>query len=389
MKIIQNNKSPPGMTEKEYIDDAQSEIKVFAKMAAEQMYSRVMFDKGITKIISKLLENLKSETLKEKCKQILPRFALMIYLYNRQLVQAYAGWFTAALALTLGGKKGVSASEVKTGAGEISRQLIQTPYFRSLVLSISDSAYNRAVPLETWGKLYMERVTDLTDKIAMSEAKEDYSGNVNLRNIAEMTIRYEHNLDMISDLRDSGVKLVYIEPHANASKRCAKYQVGGWMHRSGLYSLDGTSGEIDGIQYRPLSYATDNPIDRYTTKAGKTYQNGCITGFNCRHRLIPYEKGNKPDVIPASVINRQREIESTQRSYERRIRLCKDYALQYKGQNDKKYKYYRLRATEINKEYIAYSKQNNVPFYRERTRIIENYREYVPKEYRKEKKVNA
>ena len=96
-----------------------------------------------------------------------------------------------------------------------------------------------------------------TEALVKADAKEDYSTNVNLRNIAEMQIRYEHQQDMIQSLRDNGTRLVYIVPHANASERCEKYQVGGSLHPSGLYSLDGTTGTTaEGVDYHLNSRQT-------------------------------------------------------------------------------------------------------------------------------------
>ena len=182
---------------------------------------------------------------------------------------------------------------------------------------------------------------------------------------------------MIEELRANGQKLVYIEAHANCSKRCEKYQVGGSMHPSGLYSLDGTSGvTADGVKFLPLEFATNNPIDLYTTRAGKTYQNGCITGFNCRHKLIPYVPQQPPTIIPEKAIRERRAIELRQREMEREIRYQKRLALQTKGIYPAKAAKARAEAVRLNNEYIAFCKKHKVAFYPDRTKVLKGERAF-------------
>lgn len=113
--------------------------------------------------------------------------------------------------------------------------------------------------------------------------------------------------------------------------------LGGSLHPSGGYSLDGTEGvTADGVRYKPLEFSADNPIDRYITRSGKVYQDGCITGFNCRHILRDYVPGAKPQAIPKRVIERQRAIEEKQREYERRIRDYKKRLFQLRIKTKRK-----------------------------------------------------
>ena len=211
----------------------------------------------------------------------------------------------------------------------------------------------------------MRRVMRGLREIVMMNPKPDYQTNVNLRNVAEMEIRLQHQHEMINELKAQGTRLVWIEPHANCSRRCEKYQ-------GKLYSLDGTSGEVDGEKFLPLSHATDNPADFYTTKNGITYHNGCITGFNCRHRLVPYQKGNKPATIPANIIRRQRALEEQQRQMERDIRRAREVTQLLSGIDaGKAYKAALRRQVELREKYEAFSRKNNVPFYRERLRVME------------------
>ena len=67
-------------------------------------------------------------------------------------------------------------------------------------------------------------------------------------------------------------------------------------------------------------------------------QNGCLTGFNCRHTLGDYVPGVKPDTIPTDVIERRRSIEQKQREYEREIRKYKKASTVIQGVNPKQAK---------------------------------------------------
>lgn len=372
--------NPPFINESMAIEEAQSQIKAIAKTAVLKNWNKDDYLNTVNKTVKELLLKIRNIALRETCYKALMRFALLQYNNQVELMRIYAEWFAFALIRYRRDRK-ISDLPTKT---EIPKEITNSNVFREYtelysakISDIADSAYNRAVPMETVSKKYAELVNEKIIEIAVSEAKEDYTSNVNLRNIAEMTLRYEYNLNMIDDMRESGVDLVYIIPHANCSKRCEKYQVGGYKNPSGLYSLSQREGVQDGIKFKPLSFATNNPDDVYITKAGKRYQNGCLTGFNCRHKIMPYKKGAQPKPIPARVINRQRELEATQREYERSIRRYKDYAVQYKGINPDKYRKYRQLAIQTNKEYVSFSRKNNIPFVRERTRILSNFTEYT------------
>ena len=157
-----------------------------------------------------------------------------------------------------------------------------------------------------------------------------------------------------------GVRLVWIDSHANCSERCAPFQ-------GRLYSLTGESGKEDGIPYVPLEEATDI---YETTRSGRVWKNGCVSGFNCRHKLVDYKKGFRPIKIPQEVIDRERNIDSQLRKYERTIRMYETRALGWKA-NDRLdlYRRYRAKAKEWTDRYIAFARENKVAFYPSRLDI--------------------
>ena len=348
--------------EAKLVDAAQIEVLRYAKYAAEQMLTDTAYLKGVERIVELLIGKLTNDELKARCRVLFPSYAVKLLLRERALVRMYALWYGYALAARSLNKRGGRAVFDRANKA-ISPTLRKTPLFKAVITSIPDKAYNWAVPLEQWERSYTKTINRIMVDLVYSDAKEDYTTNVNLRNIAEMTVRYERQLERLEELKSDGVKLVWIEPHANCSERCEKYQ-------GKLYSLDGSTGKIDGIDYRPLEYATNNPVDRYVTRAGKVYQNGCITGFNCRHQLIPYATGNRPMPIPADVIARRRAIEQRQREMERDIRAQKRKAVLMRNVSPEAYNKAREKASRMTELYEEYSRKNDAAFSRERTSIF-------------------
>lgn len=323
------------------IEDVQTEIKVLIQKMILDQKTKFEINKAVVELVEKTIKELENENLKESAKNSLYVFATRVYNY---LLQTYQGlnWFGIGALLMVAENKGTPQ---------------QNQYVSSL---ISENAFNRAVPLDLYAKDYMKLIKERVDYLTKIEAKEDYTSRVNLRNIAEIQIRQERHEQEIQSLIDNGEWLVWIVPHANCSKRCENWQ-------GKLYSLNGTSGTINGVSYEPLENATDIYEQ---TKSGKIYKNGCISGFNCRHTLEPYTKGNKPIEIPERVIERQRAIETKQRYLERGVREWREKAIMFKDTNKKNYEYARTKAKIWNDKYIEFSKKNKVPYYPSRTEII-------------------
>lgn len=389
----ENDRAPPEASSRitpstVAIEEAETDIKEAAKDAVLNAVGESAYYKRVLDILKKRLAPIANPTLRDSALNSLLRFARKQYEDEQKLLKLYAEWFKAvseAKARGLPNAKPIYNAMIKEvgsvreaigfkleviGGGE--PLVVSNPVLKSEDMkadpSISLAAYNTALPLKENHNWYLERVE--IAKAELIDSGAEYDEGVSLRNVAEMTVRYDHQKQMIADLRDSGTDLVYIEPHANCSKRCEKYQVGGSKHPSGLYSLKNETGVTpeDKVPFRPLEFATNNPEDQYTTRKGKTYQNGCILGYNCRHRLIPYKPHIQPIPIPASVIEKTREIETTQRAMEREIRNMRGALLQATNAAEEK----KLRG-EIKKaegKYIAFSRTNEMAYYIRRTEIF-------------------
>jgi len=170
-----------------------------------------------------------------------------------------------------------------------------------------------------------------------------------LRNRAEMAVRYEANMQDLERFKSSGVKLVWISSHPNCSPRCAQFQ-------GKLYSLDGTSGIESGNRYVPIETALQG-----LNGDG----NGCISGYNCRHRAIEYRPQSRP---PADFTNKEIKkeyaIDKQQRNYENTIRQLKtEERLMRASGFSEEASLSRKRWRRLQLNYQAYSARNGRAFY--------------------------
>lgn len=186
----------------------------------------------------------------------------------------------------------------------------------------------KLIPRETWSKAkgypyitnYYKEVKSRLNLLAETETRSSEVGKkgISLWQKAEIDIRHEHQLKMVQDLKDSGVKYAWTSSHPDCSKRCEKWQ-------GKLFDLN-NHAELSGFRLRKkidghTVYSFEdviNQVDKYG------YKNNIIVGFNCRHHLIPYEPNSvPPEEFTKEEIQREREVNATLREYERKIRLLK------------------------------------------------------------------
>jgi len=330
------------------IEEAQTDIKVYIKdsILANKPFKDI--SKGVSEIIEELIKDLESVVLKDKCKVAMPLFAQKIYNNSVIIFGGLNKYILIALAAAAIGK--ANQTELRTAQEFLNIRNSSIPP-KEIVIP--------AERINVAATDYLKNVSDRVNYLAEIEAKEDYTSKVNMRNVAELQVRQEMHEQELQRLSGGGNDLVWIVPHADCSERCEKWQ-------GKLYSISGKSGVIDGINYQPLNDATDIYA---TTKAGKIYKNGCISGFGCRHKLKPYQKTEKPSMIPAAVVAKEREINNTQRRLERGVRRYRERAELISGINSALSKRYKAKAVELNKNYINYSRNNGAAYYPERVQI--------------------
>lgn len=198
-----------------------------------------------------------------------------------------------------------------------------------------------------------KRITQLTNEV--TTASEDGKKPISLWAKAEIETRQEHNQKMIADLIEKGKVLCYISSHPNCSKRCAKWQ-GKLVHLT-KHSLYGNFivGKIDGRNVYSL-------VDIMAVKDKYGYNNNVISGFNCRHYLIPYEGQNPPKHYTQEEMKNERKIEDKIRNMEREIRKEKQrLTLMEKGGID--YKKQKAKVQYMVENYRAFCKKWGFPSY--------------------------
>lgn len=327
-------------TNTELIMDTQTEVKEFVKNAVLNATMMIGFNEKVLKIITKGLEEVDDEELKEVATRTLLRFAQ--FEFKRQCDLLGLGIIPIALAtlqIVEGTRPIVTDTDVKIAQQVINETIKQVP---------------------------ISRLNETYSQLGNSQAKVSYGQS--LYGKAELSSRFNEQNDMVQSLKEK-TRLVISDTHSDCSDRCAK-----WQGR--VYSLDGTYGTTeDGKEYIPLEIATNAVF--------KGYRNGHILGYNCRHKLYPYKTGMTPNKVSEEEREREYGITGKQRLFEREIRKAKDLALTFErgSQNTRqfskqqidfmnmKHLEYKNKATMLTREYNKFCEENNRVKYRSRLQV--------------------
>lgn len=343
--------------------DAQTDIKTAIKQGVLSGSSFLIVKKSVREIIIRALTRIRSPTLREDARISLFRFANKLYLQFKNELTGIAPNVIPAVVLVM---QSITTKE-KSGKNFIPKNDLERNALQSIAKfeGLHFNAYAKGIPLREFQKNYMDRVTLALDTVAKENALDpnDFTGKNSLRNLAEMQVRYERHQEEISGFKEKGIKLVVCSVHADCSDRCAPYQ-------GRVYSLDGTRGETeDGREFVPLEDATDNPDDAYTTKAGRTYQNGLL-GFNCRHKLFEYRPRMSIPTVSENEQKYEYEITITQRKLERSVIQARENALVKKGVDIKEYKRWKFESERRFSIYKAFCKEHGRAYYPDRVKIL-------------------
>ena len=327
------------------VQDCETDVKMVTLDGVRKKIPFLEINRKVMAIINSAVKQLDSDALKSLARNSLTTYASRMYL---EWIYVYGEKDNADMIMSAFLLSGQAVPD------KVVKRLMALP------IGSGAGAYNRGVPNDMYNRDYEREVIQRVNEILDTVAKEDYSDRYSLRSSVEMRLRQEWHEKQVQGLKDRNINLVFIDTHSNCSERCEPFQ-------GRLYSLNGTSGEIDGIKYVPLETATDI---YYTTKAGKTYKNGCISGFGCRHRLIPYQRGFRPQPIPQEGIDKEREIDNRMRQLERTVRVYETRALGWKKTaNRELYRKYKDLVNKWTEKYMAYAKDNGVPYYPSRLDI--------------------
>lgn len=171
---------------------------------------------------------------------------------------------------------------------------------------------------------------------------------------AELDIRHQKQMDKLQELKDDGIQYAWTSSHPDCSERCEPWQGKLFDITSEHSELSGfrMDKKLDGNQVYCLNEIM-NQVDDYG------YKNNIISGFNCRHYLIPYQKNIKPvSEYTKGEIAKQRKIESNIKDMERKIRYLKQQEIGYNKSNAKSnFKYSSLIKKKI-EQYKQYCNAN-------------------------------
>lgn len=218
------------------------------------------------------------------------------------------------------------------------------------------------------GQAYMDDYVNVVKKAMKSIAgmnlvMKDINGRkLSVRNLAEMTARFENTKDRIKELKDKGIEYVVASSHINASARC---QI--WQGKIFHLDVDPNSRFIQNVdlKYQPTPVGKIDGLDYYSLEDAMAHG---FLGYNCRHRLVKYTKGMSMfNEYPANRIEKERNREIKQRELERKIRYAKKEAYMAVTPEDRKKwteqsKYYQ-------EKYHRYCQSNDLVEIPWRTRI--------------------
>lgn len=328
-------------------------------------------------LIKELEEDGKGDSA-ESYREELEEFAEEAYEQTRRMVGSKTAY---ALALTLANPVTLTEKQKQEIAQNASVTMYVPPDQVARLAPRHDlgrTAYSSATAADKYYReVHKETKQLLANFTELTEGKQ-YLIRVNPRSISEINVRFKAYQEQKQKLISDGVKLVYVPPHSNCSKRCQPYQ-------GKVYSLTGQREQYDRGTAIPIEDVAENVTVQGKRDPSRTYYAGLFS-YNCRHRMRPYHDGQFLEVIPKDVIETTRKIEQRQREMEREIRTLKEQRLYYRVIKKKLTKAQQgVMQTEINgltdkikdktKSYESYSASNHVPYNPTRLVCVSRYDE--------------
>lgn len=349
-----------------------SKLFVFDSVLAKTEY-KVIMDK-VSKRVESFTTLIDEEEIRKKYRSDLLENAEKLYKWAME----HLGRFTPHL-ISLALLKSPTAQQIKVIEKQSAFVVDLSNVADAMTITDGSSSHLGYTFAESGGMFYKDMqklIKEELDRYVKLEVKPTYYANVNPRGMAEMAVRFSIYQKQKQELKDRGVKLVYVNAHSNCSKRCQPYQ-------GRLYSLDGTSGTKDGKRYIPIEDAAEN-VTYTSERTGRTYYNGLFS-YNCRHSMQEYEDGMRFEKIPDEVIEETRELEAHQRKMERDYRALREKEDLYRilGNRTKSREALamatatRKKAAELRKSYVAFSQKHELPYNPSRLQILHGENRYV------------
>ena len=206
---------------------------------------------------------------------------------------------------------------------------------------------------------YIKKKTDLPEYIKSAVAKINKSQlctqntgkkPISLWQKIELDVNYNAQMEMVDKCFKSNKDLFWLSAHSNCSKRCEKWQ--GKLVSMTLPSIDSTFWTGKTVEnYKIYSFtAIENQVDKYG------YKNNIINGFNCRHSLIEYVEGQKPEFKEIPNIH----YLTIQKELERALRKKKSDVIIIEMVDKKKAKNLKAEISALLSQYKAFCKKHDL-----------------------------
>ena len=241
-------------------------------------------------------------------------------------------------------------------------EMIKIAYNPLVYNFVAKSGFEKPLDYIKKNKELPEYIKSAVAKINSSQfcTHEEGKKPINLWSKIDMDLRYEKQMEMLDKCYKSGRDLFWLSSHKGCSKRCEPWQ--GKLVSLTLPAIDNTFWTGKTIHNNKIYSFTaiENQVDKYG------YKNNIINGFNCRHFLIEYIEGKKPEFIDNEEITKTRKYESIQRELERAIRKKKSDLYVTSMVDKKKSKKLGIEIAELEREYKIFCKKHKL--------IIQSYR---------------
>lgn len=194
-----------------------------------------------------------------------------------------------------------------------------------------------------------------------------------IRNLAEISARTEAMRSHLLEQKEKGVKYVLSSQHADCSERCRWWQ-------NKVFIIDCDIKNYLMQTYDPHNPPTPKPIgkvdgiDYYSLDEAINYG---FLGYNCRHNLIPYQKGMYiPKSIPQNRVEKERNLEIVQRRLECKVRDAKLHEITAVSKEERQKAIADSKAYQT--KYDEFCKKNGLVKYEWRCRITKEERDGLP-----------
>ena len=248
------------------------------------------------------------------------------------------------------------------------------------IIDLTNKMYNLKTERKGYPYIenYQKELKNYLNNLASQPVTTHESGKkpISMWQKAELDVRYNKQMDKLEELKEKGVEYAYISSHVDASERCAVWQ-------GSLVALNkhapSPQTQVKNFKYNKRSFICGEldgkkvyslpDIMNVETEGG--WHNNCICGFNCRHHLIPYEKGTvNPRQYSSQEIKQERLISTRLRQMERKIRELKNKSKVYAKAGDlKTAKALHNQAEYLIAQYKSYANKNGFAWYDYRIRV--------------------